>query len=130
MELLFFALFSFLNITIFAGGSSSRRDYGRGYTASQWARYLGRDLCAESIEKFVRTAAVPGVSLADILTDPRTILKDIEKANSAPGRSKRKSSKLKNMLKQKSSVICSKVCIYYVDLLMFLIYLFKRDSIF
>ena len=31
------------------------------------------------MEKFVRTAALPGVSLADILADPRTLMKDIEK---------------------------------------------------
>ena len=84
----------FLNGTIL-GASCSRRDFGRGYTAPQWARYLGRDLCAESIEKFVRTAAVPGVSLADILADPRTVMKNVDKSSSSPSRSRRKTNKIK-----------------------------------
>ena len=45
------------------GASPVRRDYGRGLTAQQWARYCGRYLCAESIEKFVRTAVPGGASL-------------------------------------------------------------------
>ena len=97
---------------IILGASSSRRDFGRGYTAPQWARYLSRDLCAESMEKFVRTAAVPGVSLADILTDPRTLIKDIEKANAQTIRSSKTPTKLKDMLKKKSSVLYNKVCIF------------------
>lgn len=37
----------------------------------QWARYCGRTACAASIERFVRTAMVPGgVEVADILADP------------------------------------------------------------
>ena len=44
----------------FAGASPARRDFGRGYTAAQWARYCGRYMCAESIEKFVRTAVHHG----------------------------------------------------------------------
>ena len=100
----------FLNGTIL-GASCSRRDFGRGYTAPQWARYLGRDLCAESIEKFVRTAAVPGVSLADILADPRNVMKNVDKSSSSPSRSRRKTNKikLKDMLKKKSSFIYNKV---------------------
>ena len=43
-----------------AGASPARRDFGRGYTAAQWARYCGRYMCAESIEKFVRTAVHHG----------------------------------------------------------------------
>lgn len=46
----------------FAGASPARRDYGRGHTAAQWARYCGRYMCAESIEKFVRTAVQHGGS--------------------------------------------------------------------
>lgn len=38
------------------------RDFGRSLTAAQWARYCGRDMCAESIDKFVRTAAMPGIT--------------------------------------------------------------------
>ena len=63
------------------------------------------------MEKFVRTAAVPGVSLADILTDPRTLIKDIEKANAHPSRSSKTPTKLKDMLKKKSSILYNKVCI-------------------
>ena len=44
----------------FAGASPARRDFGRGYNAAQWARYCGRHMCAESIEKFVRTAVQHG----------------------------------------------------------------------
>ena len=64
------------------------------------------------MEKFVRTAAVPGVSLADILTDPRTLIKDIEKANAQPNRSSKTPTKLKDMLKKKSSILYNKVCIF------------------
>ena len=102
------------------GASSSRRDFGRGYTAPQWARYLNRELCAESMEKFVRTAALPGVSLADILADPRTLMKDIENSGSSSSRSKRRSNKsparLKDMLKKKSSVLYSKVFSQHIHL--------------
>ena len=64
------------------------------------------------MEKFVRTAAVPGVSLADILTDPRTLIKDIEKANAQTIRSSKTPTKLKDMLKKKSTVLYNKVCIF------------------
>ena len=47
----------------FSGASPVRRDFGRGFTASQWARFCGRYTCAESIEKFVRTAVPGGASL-------------------------------------------------------------------
>ena len=46
----------------FAGASPARRDFGRGYNAAQWARYCGRHMCAESIEKFVRMAVQHGGS--------------------------------------------------------------------
>ena len=42
-----------------SGASPIRRDPGRHFTAAQWARYCGRVVCADSIDKFVRTA-VPG----------------------------------------------------------------------
>ena len=58
-----FFLFIFKTLTYFSGASPVRRDYGRGLTAQQWARYCGRYLCAESIEKFVRTAVPGGASL-------------------------------------------------------------------
>ena len=48
---------------LFSGASPVRRDYGRGLTAQQWARFCGRYLCAESIEKFVRTAVPGGTTL-------------------------------------------------------------------
>ena len=48
---------------IFPGASPVRRDFGRGFTASQWARFCGRSMCAESIEKFVRTAVPGGAAL-------------------------------------------------------------------
>ena len=48
---------------LFSGASPVRRDYGRGLTAQQWARFCGRYLCAESIEKFVRTAVPGGATL-------------------------------------------------------------------
>jgi len=50
-------------LLLFSGASPVRRDFGRGFTASQWARYCGRYTCAESIEKFVRTAVPGGASL-------------------------------------------------------------------
>ena len=43
----------------FSGASPTKRDFGRGLTAAQWSHYCGRHVCAESIEKFVRTA-LPG----------------------------------------------------------------------
>jgi hypothetical protein len=46
-------------LLFFSGASPIRRDPGRGLTAAQWARYCGRIVCADSIDKFVRTA-VPG----------------------------------------------------------------------
>ncbi|CAB4065325.1 unnamed protein product [Lepeophtheirus salmonis] len=46
-------------LLLFSGASPFRRDYGRSYTPSQWAKFCGRYVCADSIEKFVRSA-VPG----------------------------------------------------------------------
>ena len=43
-----------------SGASPTRRDLGRGFTAAQWSHYCGRHICAESIEKFVRTALPNG----------------------------------------------------------------------
>ncbi len=42
-----------------------RRDLGRGLTPAQWARYCGRNLCADSIDKFVRTAVPDGEALLE-----------------------------------------------------------------
>jgi hypothetical protein len=44
---------------IVSGASPTKRDFGRGLNAAQWSHYCGRHVCAESIEKFVRTA-LPG----------------------------------------------------------------------
>lgn len=49
--------------SIISGASPVRKDFGRGFTASQWARFCGRYMCAESIEKFVRTAVPGGAAL-------------------------------------------------------------------
>ena len=45
---------------LISGASPTRRDLGRGFTAAQWSHYCGRHICAESIEKFVRTALPNG----------------------------------------------------------------------
>ena len=50
------------NTTLCSGASPTRRDLGRGFTAAQWSHYCGRHICAESIEKFVRTALPAGHS--------------------------------------------------------------------
>jgi hypothetical protein len=52
-----------INYIFFLGASPVRRDFGRGLMAQQWARFCGRYLCAESIEKFVRTAVPGGAAL-------------------------------------------------------------------
>lgn len=40
--------------SLVAGASPSIRDAGRGLRAEQWARFCGRYICAEVIEKFAR----------------------------------------------------------------------------
>jgi len=37
-----------------AGASPALKDSGRGLRAEQWARFCGRFICAEVIEKFAR----------------------------------------------------------------------------
>ena len=62
----------------FSGASPVRRDHGRGLTAAQWARYCSRNLCADAIEKFIRTA-VPGGE--EIVSDAcRDITKEKDKS--------------------------------------------------
>ncbi|EEB18980.1 ankyrin repeat-containing protein, putative [Pediculus humanus corporis] len=41
-------------LLLFAGASPSLRDSGRGLKAEQWARFCGRYVCAEVIEKFTK----------------------------------------------------------------------------
>ncbi|XP_046998386.1 ankyrin repeat domain-containing protein 33B-like [Schistocerca americana] len=41
-------------LLLFAGASPTLRDSGRGLRAEQWARFCGRYVCAEVIEKFAR----------------------------------------------------------------------------
>ncbi|XP_068082627.1 ankyrin repeat domain-containing protein 33B [Anabrus simplex] len=41
-------------LLLFAGASPTLRDTGRGLRAEQWARFCGRYVCAEMIEKFAR----------------------------------------------------------------------------
>ncbi|XP_011497992.1 PREDICTED: ankyrin repeat and SOCS box protein 14-like isoform X2 [Ceratosolen solmsi marchali] len=41
-------------ILLFAGANPTLRDHGRGLRAEQWARYCGRYVCAEVIERFAR----------------------------------------------------------------------------
>ncbi|XP_069679148.1 uncharacterized protein [Periplaneta americana] len=41
-------------LLLFAGASPTMRDTGRGLRAEQWARFCGRYVCAEVIEKFAR----------------------------------------------------------------------------
>ncbi|XP_065340643.1 photoreceptor ankyrin repeat protein-like isoform X2 [Cloeon dipterum] len=41
-------------LLLFAGASPALRDLGRGFRAEQWARYCGRHMCAEVIDKFSR----------------------------------------------------------------------------
>ncbi|XP_046606619.1 SH3 and multiple ankyrin repeat domains protein 1-like isoform X2 [Neodiprion virginianus] len=41
-------------ILLFAGANPTLRDYGRGLRAEQWARFCGRYVCAEIIERFAR----------------------------------------------------------------------------
>nr|CAD7576520.1 unnamed protein product [Timema californicum] len=41
-------------LLLFAGASPTLRDTGRGLRAEQWARFCGRYVCAEVIEKFSR----------------------------------------------------------------------------
>lgn len=48
-------------IIIIIGASAVRRDAGRGLTAAQWARYCSRNLCADSIERFMRNAVDGGI---------------------------------------------------------------------
>ncbi|XP_044589049.1 uncharacterized protein LOC123268194 isoform X1 [Cotesia glomerata] len=39
---------------LFAGANPTLRDHGRGYKAEQWARFCGRHVCADVIERFTR----------------------------------------------------------------------------
>ncbi|XP_071869353.1 uncharacterized protein isoform X3 [Bombus fervidus] len=41
-------------ILLFAGANPTLRDQGRGLRAEQWARFCGRYVCAEVIERFAR----------------------------------------------------------------------------
>lgn len=41
-------------ILLFAGANPTLRDHGRGLRAEQWARFCGRYVCAEVIERFSR----------------------------------------------------------------------------
>ncbi|KAK0091856.1 hypothetical protein PV326_002616 [Microctonus aethiopoides] len=41
-------------ILLFAGANPTLRDYGKGLKAEQWARYCGRHVCADNIERFSR----------------------------------------------------------------------------
>ncbi|XP_023319358.1 cortactin-binding protein 2-like isoform X2 [Trichogramma pretiosum] len=41
-------------ILLFAGANPTLRDHGRGFRAEQWARFCGRYVCAEVIERFAR----------------------------------------------------------------------------
>ncbi|XP_077254463.1 uncharacterized protein LOC143893214 isoform X2 [Temnothorax americanus] len=41
-------------ILLFAGANPTLRDHGRGLRAEQWARFCGRYVCAEMIERFAR----------------------------------------------------------------------------
>lgn len=41
-------------LLLFAGANPTLRDTGRGLRAEQWARYCGRYVCADVIEKFAR----------------------------------------------------------------------------
>lgn len=38
----------------FLGANPTLRDHGRGLRAEQWARFCGRYVCAEMIERFAR----------------------------------------------------------------------------
>ena len=49
---------------LLSGASPVRRDFGRGLTPAQWARLTSRHLCADAIDKFVRTAVPGGEELA------------------------------------------------------------------
>ncbi|XP_014206637.1 tankyrase-1-like isoform X2 [Copidosoma floridanum] len=42
-------------ILLFAGANPTLRDHGRGLRAEQWARFCGRYVCAEVIERFARS---------------------------------------------------------------------------
>ncbi|KAJ8688655.1 hypothetical protein QAD02_024450 [Eretmocerus hayati] len=41
-------------ILLYAGANPTLRDHGRGFRAEQWARFCGRYVCAEVIERFAR----------------------------------------------------------------------------
>ncbi|XP_012151899.2 uncharacterized protein LOC105663987 isoform X1 [Megachile rotundata] len=41
-------------ILLFAGANPTLKDHGRGLRAEQWARFCGRYVCAEVIERFAR----------------------------------------------------------------------------
>ncbi|XP_057334753.1 uncharacterized protein LOC130673657 isoform X2 [Microplitis mediator] len=41
-------------ILLFAGANPTLRDHGRGLKAEQWARFCGRHVCADVIERFTR----------------------------------------------------------------------------
>ncbi|KAG8038107.1 hypothetical protein G9C98_006432 [Cotesia typhae] len=41
-------------VLLFAGANPTLRDHGRGYKAEQWARFCGRHVCADVIERFTR----------------------------------------------------------------------------
>ncbi len=71
-----------------SGASPVRRDYGRGLTAPQWARFCGRYVCAESIEKFVRTAVPGGAAL---IADPSTTMNPITSSSSKAAKKAAKS---------------------------------------
>lgn len=42
------------NRKLFTGANPTMRDHGRGLRAEQWARYCGRYVCADIIERFAR----------------------------------------------------------------------------
>lgn len=44
----------FYGVEHFSGANPTLRDNGRGFRADQWARFCGRYVCADVIEKYAR----------------------------------------------------------------------------
>lgn len=53
--MIFIFIFSVLLYTFFLGANPNRQDTGRGLCAEEWARFCGRQNCADAISKYVHS---------------------------------------------------------------------------
>lgn len=67
-----------VKLLLTAGASPVLRDHGRGLCAAEWARFCGRQVCAEVLEKFTKNA------VSGRPPSLRAHLQDLEKCNSEP----------------------------------------------